>query len=74
MTPSQLKALEHHAQAAGDLIRDDVLESAADVLADPEADPRNALAALVDAQVLYTVAAAARAGLNTPNPAPTKGE
>jgi len=63
MNRRQLKALERHATAAADLIRDDVLESAADVLADPDARPGDALAALVDAQTLYGVAAAARAGL-----------
>lgn len=63
MTPSQLKALERHANAAARIIRDDVLATAADVLADPDADPRYSLAALADAQVLYGVARAARAGL-----------
>jgi hypothetical protein len=60
MNRRTLKALERHATAAADIIRADVLESAAAVLADPEARPGDSLAALVDAQMLYGVAAAAR--------------
>ena len=63
MDNETLRKLERHATAAADIIRADVLESAADTLADPDADPRDSLAALVDAQVLYGVAAAARTAL-----------
>ena len=55
-----LKALEHHAQAAADIIIGDVVSSAADTLADDTADPRNSLAALDDAAVLLRIARDAR--------------
>jgi hypothetical protein len=63
MDRSTLRKLQHHAKSAADIIVNSVVNSAADTLADPEADPRDSLAALADAQVLYGVAAAARAGL-----------
>jgi hypothetical protein len=61
MDRKTLKALQHHAQAAADIITNDVVMSAADVLADPTADPRDSLAALVDAAALNRIAGDARA-------------
>ena len=57
-----LKALERHCNAAADIITNDVVNSAADVLADPDpdTDPRDALAALVDACTLRRIARDAR--------------
>ena len=51
-----LKALERHCNAAADIITNDVVNSAADVLADPEARAGDSLAALVDAATLYRIA------------------
>ena len=57
-----LKALERHCNAAAKIITDDVVDGAADVLADPDpdADPRDSLAALVDACTLRRIARDAR--------------
>ena len=57
-----LKALERHCNAAADIITNDVVTSAADILADPDpdTDPRDALAALVDACTLRRIANDAR--------------
>jgi len=62
MDRKTLRALERHCTAAGDLIRDSVVNGAADTLADPDpdTDPRDALAALVDAATLYRIADDAR--------------
>jgi hypothetical protein len=60
MNRKTLKALERHAQAAGALIISDVVNSAADTLADSTADPRDSLAALADATVLLRIARDAR--------------
>ena len=55
-----LKALERHCNAAAQLIINDVVSSAADVLADPEARAGDSLAALVDACTLRRIASDAR--------------
>lgn len=57
-----LKALERHCNAAAEIIISSVVTSAADVLADPDpdADPRDSLAALVDAATLRRIASDAR--------------
>lgn len=62
MNTRTLKALERHATAAGDIITASVVNSAADTLADPDpdTDPRDSLAALVDAATLYRIASDAR--------------
>jgi len=60
MDSKTLRKLERHAQAAGALIISDVVNSAADTLADSTADPRDSLAALVDAAVLLRIALDAR--------------
>ena len=60
MDRKTLKALERHAQAAADIIAADVTATAADVLADANADPADSLAALVDAAILYRIARDAR--------------
>ena len=60
MDRKTLKALEHHTPAAADIIVADVTATAADVLADPDSDPRDSLAALVDAGTLYRIASDAR--------------
>jgi len=61
MNRKTLKALEHHAQAAADIITADVRDAAADVLADPEEDARVSLALLVDAATFARIAGEARA-------------
>ena len=62
MNRKNLKALERHATAAADIITNSVVNGAADVLADlyHDADPRDSLAALVDAATLYRIASDAR--------------
>jgi len=61
MNPKQLKALEHHAQAAADIITSAVVNSAAEDLADPEGDARISLALLADAATFSRIAREARA-------------
>ena len=61
MDRKTLKALEHHAQAAADIITADIRDIAADVLADPEEDARIPLALLVDAGTFARIAREARA-------------
>jgi len=60
MDRKTLKALERHAKAAADIIRDDVVATAADVLADPEGDARISLALLADAATFIRIAGEAR--------------
>jgi len=62
MDNETLRKLERHATAAADIITTSVVNSAADTLADPDpdADPRDSLAALVDAATLYRIASDAR--------------
>jgi hypothetical protein len=55
-----LRALEKHTRAAAALIISDVVNSAADTLADSTADPRDSLAALRDAAVLLRISSDAR--------------
>jgi hypothetical protein len=55
-----LKALERHCNAAADIITNMVVAGAAETLADSTADPRDSLAALVDACTLRRIANDAR--------------
>lgn len=61
MNRRQLKSLQKHASAAARIIRDDVLATAADVLADPEGDARISLALLAEAATFSRIAREARA-------------
>lgn len=61
MDNSTLRKLERHCNAAADIITNSVVTGAADTLADSTADPRDALAALVDAATLRRIAGDARA-------------
>jgi len=56
MDNETLRKLERHCNAAAGIITNSVVTGAADTLADPDADPRDSLAALVDACTLRRIA------------------
>ena len=60
MDSKTLRKLERHAQAAGEIIINDVINSAADTLADDTADPRDSLSALAIGAVLLRIALESR--------------
>jgi len=67
MNRKTLRKLERHCTTAADIITSSVVNSVAEDLADPEADPRDSLAALADACTLHRIARDARTVRNTPS-------